>query len=70
MPKMIYQGTVYFSGWANRRLFFPTREAAIEWATKEYEDDPAATEVWLTTINTERTGSYGALEIEENIQIL
>lgn len=69
MHNEIYQGTVYF-GLRFRRLFFPTKEAAIEWATKEFEDDPAATEVWITTINTERTGSYGALVIEENEQII
>ena len=68
MRNEIYQGTVYF-GERFRRLFFPTKEAAIEWATQEFMDDHAATEVWITTINTERTGSYGALVIEENVQI-
>ena len=68
MRSEIYLAMVYF-GERFRRLFFPTKEAAIEWATEEFEDDPAATEVWITTISTERTGSYGALVIEENIQI-
>lgn len=67
--KNIYLASVYF-GERFRRLFFPTKGAAIEWATREFMDDPAATEVWITTINTERTGSYGALVIEENIQII
>lgn len=68
MRNEIYQGTVYF-GVRFSRLFFPTREAAVEWATKEFMDEPKATEAWVTTINTERTGSYGALVIEENIRI-
>lgn len=68
MSNCIYQGSVYF-GERFRRLFFPTREAAVEWATEEFMNDQAATEAWVTTINTERTGSYGALVIEENIQI-
>lgn len=66
---MIYEVIAYTGPWAHRRLFFKDEESAREYAAKEFENDDVL-EVWLCTIDTERTGAYGALELISNMPIL
>lgn len=61
----VYQITAYTGQWAHRRLFFNDLDVAMKYAKNEVECDDVR-EVWLTIIDTDRTGSYGALELDYN----
>ena len=67
--KVFYEVTAYVGRWAHRRLYFGDERAARKYAEQEFESDDVI-EVWLTTVSTERTGAYGALEIISNTPIL
>lgn len=61
----IYYITAYTGQWAHRRLAFKDYDAAMDYARTERENEDVV-EVWMTVFDTERTGSYGSLEIESN----
>ena len=66
--KRFYEVSVYTGEKLGRRLYFPDLDSAMAWAMQE-ESEGDYTEIWLTTVSTERTSSWGSLMIEENERI-